>query len=129
MDGDNQFQHLVQSLKRRRVLTEEETEILLVEDHEDMDAMEEDLLDEELRQEDEEEESDLEEPVSSFHSLHVPELTSSKKNCWLCYRKYRKEQKTLIVCMAPECNMKPLCLVKNRNCFQIWHSLEGDYFR
>ncbi|MGH0150010.1 UNVERIFIED_CONTAM: hypothetical protein FKN15_026355 [Acipenser sinensis] len=49
MDGDNQFQHLVQSLKRR-ALTEEEMEILLVEDHEGMDAMEEDLLDEELLQ-------------------------------------------------------------------------------
>ncbi|RXM31953.1 Zinc finger BED domain-containing protein 5 [Acipenser ruthenus] len=64
MDGDNQFQHLVQSLKRRRALTEE-IEILLVEVHEGMDAMEEDLLDEELLQEDEEEEHDLEQPQPS----------------------------------------------------------------
>ncbi|RXN00939.1 hypothetical protein EOD39_8321 [Acipenser ruthenus] len=49
MDGDNQFQHLDQSLKRR-ALTEEEMEILLMEDHKGMDAMEEDLLDEELLQ-------------------------------------------------------------------------------
>ncbi|KAK1152068.1 piggyBac transposable element-derived protein 4-like [Acipenser oxyrinchus oxyrinchus] len=68
-------------------------------------------------------------PVSSFHSLHVPELTSSKRNCWLCYRRFRKEQKTLIVCMAPDCNTKPLCFVRNRNCFQIWHSPNGDCFR
>ncbi|MGH0136449.1 UNVERIFIED_CONTAM: hypothetical protein FKN15_010537 [Acipenser sinensis] len=63
MDGDNQFQHLVQFLKRRSALTEEE--ILLVEVHEGMDAMEEDLLDEELLQEDEEEEHDMEEPQPS----------------------------------------------------------------
>ncbi|MGH0174363.1 UNVERIFIED_CONTAM: hypothetical protein FKN15_067824 [Acipenser sinensis] len=58
MDGDkNQFQHLIQSLKRRRALTEE-TGILLVENHKGMETMEEDLLDEELLllQEDEEEE-------------------------------------------------------------------------
>ncbi|MGH0166554.1 UNVERIFIED_CONTAM: hypothetical protein FKN15_050734 [Acipenser sinensis] len=49
MDGDkNQFQQLIQSLKRRRALTLEERGILLVEGLEVMGAMEEDLLDEEL---------------------------------------------------------------------------------
>ncbi|MGH0143367.1 UNVERIFIED_CONTAM: hypothetical protein FKN15_028147 [Acipenser sinensis] len=60
MNGDNQFQHLVQSLKKRRALTEEEIEIL--DDHECMGAMEEDLIDEELLQEEEEKENELEEP-------------------------------------------------------------------
>lgn len=58
-------------------------------------------------------------PLLSFHTLHVPELTSSTKNCWLCYHRdnSRKERKTQYAGMALECKGKPLCLVKNRNCF------------
>ncbi|XP_067099761.1 piggyBac transposable element-derived protein 4-like isoform X1 [Osmerus mordax] len=68
-------------------------------------------------------------PPSSVHTAHVPTLEESPRRCWLCYRKRKAENKTRVVCSAPECNGKRLCLVRDRNCFQSWHSAECDQFR
>ncbi|XP_048104132.1 piggyBac transposable element-derived protein 3-like [Alosa alosa] len=42
--------------------------------------------------------------LSSFHQVHVPVQQEPKRNCWLCYKKIKKEHKTIVACMAPECN-------------------------
>ncbi|XP_051956388.1 piggyBac transposable element-derived protein 4-like isoform X2 [Xyrauchen texanus] len=68
-------------------------------------------------------------PSSSFHTVHFPKFEASSKRCWLCYRKSKTENKTKVACCAPECNGKRLCLVRDRNCFQSWHSAECDQFR
>ncbi|XP_066567847.1 uncharacterized protein LOC136755273 isoform X2 [Amia ocellicauda] len=66
---------------------------------------------------------------STFHTQHVPGYLEKHKNCWLCYRTTKKEKKTSMACFAPACNGKPLCLVRDRSCFQVWHSPEGDKYR
>ncbi|KAJ8356795.1 hypothetical protein SKAU_G00195890 [Synaphobranchus kaupii] len=61
-------------------------------------------------------------PPSEFHSTHIPQMQDSSRNCWLCYKKNKVENKTKIACLAPECNGKRLCFTRNRNCFQSWHT-------
>ena len=52
--------------------------------------------------------------------LHLPDIVPSneRKNCVLCYAKFKKEQKTRHKCMT--CN-KFLCLQEDRMCFRDFH--------
>lgn len=52
--------------------------------------------------------------------------TSGRRNCKLCYIKYKKQQRTPWHCS--ECQV-PLCLQLDRNCFQEWHLAASDKFR
>ncbi|XP_071372964.1 piggyBac transposable element-derived protein 4-like [Centroberyx affinis] len=68
-------------------------------------------------------------PSESFHSDHVPQLQDLSRNCWLCYRKLKVENRTKVACLAPGCNGKRLCFTRDRNCFKSWHSAECDRIR
>ncbi|KAH8023343.1 hypothetical protein HPB51_012157 [Rhipicephalus microplus] len=50
---------------------------------------------------------------------HQPQKIEKSKNCKLCYRKKKVEQKAYNKCTICEV---PLCFPSSRNCFSEWHS-------
>ena len=51
------------------------------------------------------------------HGGHLPDYQTMRKRCAYCAME-GKENRTFVICLA--CNI-PLCLVKERNCFQKYH--------
>ena len=51
------------------------------------------------------------------HGGHLPDYQTMRKRCLYCAME-GKENRTFVICLA--CNI-PLCLVKERNCFQKHH--------
>ena len=51
------------------------------------------------------------------HGGHLPDYQAMRKQCAYCEME-GKENRTFLICLA--CNI-PLCLVKERNCFQKHH--------
>ena len=51
------------------------------------------------------------------HGGHLPDYQTMRKRCLYCAME-GKENRTFVICLA--CNI-PLCLVKERNCFQEHH--------
>ncbi|KAK6470125.1 piggyBac transposable element-derived protein 4-like [Huso huso] len=68
-------------------------------------------------------------PSSSFHADHIPELAELRRNCYLCYKRTKREMKSTFYCSGPGCDGKPFCLNKSRNCFKVWHTTDGDKYR
>ena len=54
------------------------------------------------------------------HGGHLPDYQTMRKRCLYCAME-GKENRTFVICLA--CNI-PLCLVKERNCFQKHHIQE-----
>lgn len=67
--------------------------------------------------------NDIEQDRAPYPSLepirHQPQKMEKSKNCKLCYRKKKVEQKTYNKCSTCEV---PLCFTSSRNCFSEWHS-------
>ena len=76
---------------------------------------------------------------SSVHEEHCPvpltrdhltrkssKATFGRTNCKLCSILFKKEQKTPWRCRTYDI---PLCLQLDRNCFEKWHTAEGDKFQ
>ena len=64
-----------------------------------------------------------------FHSVHMPSYNKKHRNCKVCYNDLKLEKKTHISCAAPQCKNEYLCITKNKNCFQKWHSDDFDGVR
>lgn len=58
-------------------------------------------------------------------AVHLPMELDTRKNCKLCYAKYKVEHRAQYVCC--ECQVS-LCIVRGRNCFLDWHSPESRLF-
>lgn len=66
-------------------------------------------------------------PLTSDHlAKKSSKATFGRKNCKRCSILFKKEQKTPWKSRA--CDI-PLCLQPDRNCFEKWHTAEGDKFR
>lgn len=56
-----------------------------------------------------------------YHCEHMPEFEDIKRNCKVCYKNSKTENKSFVVCS--KCNVN-LCLLAHRNCFKTWHSVQ-----
>lgn len=61
--------------------------------------------------------------TSTFTSEHTLEFSDKKRNCKVCYSKYKKELHVYTYCSAPQCNVH-LHFTKEKNCCREWHSTE-----
>jgi hypothetical protein len=58
---------------------------------------------------------------SQYHTIHMPEVSDSRRNCVVCYREGRGALRVSTYCSAPQCQ-KFLHIHGQFNCFKIWHN-------
>ena len=65
-------------------------------------------------------------PVSphEFESVHMPVFGEERRNCVVCYKKSRVQQRVFSKCSADQCEGKHMHVTKDKNCFLEFHSRE-----
>ena len=56
-----------------------------------------------------------------FDTVHIPQVSNTKRNCRVCYDTTKKTLKVVTYCSAPQCQVYLHC-TQEKNCFQLWHS-------
>ncbi len=58
---------------------------------------------------------------SQFETMHMPEVSPTRRHCIVCYRAGRGQKRVSTYCSAPQCQ-KYLHIQPDLNCFKTWHS-------
>ena len=59
--------------------------------------------------------------LGEFDCGHLVQFSDEKRNCKVCYKKFKKELKVTSYCPAPQCQVYLHC-TKDKNCFATWHN-------